>query len=219
MPSGRPPARSAEYDRNVFVNCPFDPTYQPLFQALVFAVFECGMRPRCALEAYDGGEVRIEKIVNIVRECRWGIHDISRTELNDNGLPRFNMPLELGLFLGAGRFGDRYQRQKSCLVLDRDQYRYQQFMSDIAGQDISAHGNDPRRAIQAVRDWLSTARTARGDRVALPGADAIAERMDRFSSDLVVVCASTERKVGELTFVEFADAASMWLEADLTRVR
>jgi len=32
-------------------------------------------------------------------------HDISRTELNEHSLPRFNMPLELGLFLGASRFG------------------------------------------------------------------------------------------------------------------
>ena len=215
MPSGRRPALAAEYGKNVFINCPFDSTYKPLFQAIVFAVFECGMRPRCALEAYDGGEVRIDKICNIVRECRWGVHDISRTELNENDLPRFNMPLELGLFLGARRFGDRHQKQKSCLVLDHDQYRYQQFMSDIAGQDITAHSNDPRRAIKGVRDRLSA---ASGDRVPLPGAAAIADRMDRFATDLPAICANTERQVDELTFVEFADAASMWLAAELKRI-
>ena len=122
----------ADYDQNVFINCPFDDGYQPLFRALIFAVFECGLRPRCAQEVYDGGEVRIEKIARIVRDCRWGIHDISRTDLNAHNLPRFNMPLELGLFLGAQRFGIGPQARKSCLVLDRERYRYQEFISDIA---------------------------------------------------------------------------------------
>lgn len=148
----RRPSRGvpADYDQNVFINCPFDEDYQQLFRALIFAVFECGLRARSALEVYDGGEVRIEKIERIVGDCRWGIHDISRTELNAHSLPRFNMPLELGLFLGARRFGTGAQTRKSCLVLDHQPYRYQEFISDIAGQDIAAHGNDPARAIKAV---------------------------------------------------------------------
>ncbi|MBV9537403.1 MAG: hypothetical protein JOY70_00570 [Acidisphaera sp.] len=156
-----------DYDQNVFINCPFDDAYRPLFRALVFAIFECGLRPRSALEVIDAGEVRFEKIARIVRGCRWGIHDISRTELTTSGLPRFNMPLELGLFLGAQRFGDGTQRRKSCLVLDREHYRYQKFVSDIAGQDIAVHGNDPAGAIRAVRDWLAP-RPARRTRRATP---------------------------------------------------
>ena len=58
------------YHQNVFVNCPFDDDYQPIFKALVFATFECGLRPRCALEIYDAGEVRFEKIARIIGECR-----------------------------------------------------------------------------------------------------------------------------------------------------
>ena len=94
----------------------------------------------------------------IIRDCRWGIHDISRTDVNSHGLPRFNMPLELGLFLDAKRFGTGPQTRKSCLVLDRDRYRYQEFISDIAGQDIVAHADDPAEAIKAVRDWLSVSK-------------------------------------------------------------
>ena len=37
------------YDENVFINCPFDGEYQPLFRALVFAVQICGFVPRSAL--------------------------------------------------------------------------------------------------------------------------------------------------------------------------
>ena len=137
----------SEFETSVFVNCPFDNAYKPMFEAVVFAVFDCGYRPRCALEAYDAGEVRIEKIIALVKNCRLGVHDISRTELNAADLPRFNMPFELGLFLGAKQFGNAVQRRKTCLVLDREPYRYQAFLSDIAGQDIAAHGGDPMRAM------------------------------------------------------------------------
>jgi hypothetical protein len=66
------------------------------------------------------------------------------------------MPLELGIFLGAKRYGDARQRRKSCLVLERDPYRYQVFCSDIGGQDIWPHGNKVEDVIAGVRDWLRT---------------------------------------------------------------
>jgi hypothetical protein len=46
-----------------------------------------------------------KRIFKLIEGCQFGIHDISRTELDtDSQLPRFNMPLELGMFLGAQRF-------------------------------------------------------------------------------------------------------------------
>jgi len=86
-----------KYADNVFVNCPFDPEYEPIFHAILFAVHDCGYVARCALEADDSGDIRIEKILAIINQCKFGIHDILRTELNERNLPRFNMPLELGL--------------------------------------------------------------------------------------------------------------------------
>jgi hypothetical protein len=212
MPRGPGRGPSADYGKSVFINCPFDDNYLPLFRALIFAVFECGLIPRCAQEVYDAGEVRIEKIARIIKDCRWGIHDISRTDLNASGLPRFNMPLELGLFLGAKRFGTGLHSRKSCLVLDRDRYRYQEFISDIAGQDIAAHANDPAAAIKAVRDWLSIAKA--GIRRP-PGGAAIAARYSRFADELPRICADAELEVSELTFVEYADMASTWLRREL----
>jgi hypothetical protein len=132
--------KANNYDINVFVNCPFDAAYRRLFRSIVFSVIHCGFRARCALEIDDGSEVRIDKILSIVEQCRFGIHDISRTELDRKyRLPRFNMPLELGIFLAAKRFGGPPQNNKMCLILDRQPYRYQKFISDIAGQDIQAH--------------------------------------------------------------------------------
>lgn len=93
--------------RDVFINCPFDDAFAASFQALVFAVLSCGFRARCAREMDDAAETRIDKLYRIIAESRYSIHDLSRTGLDPaNGLPRFNMPLELGIFLGAKRFGD-----------------------------------------------------------------------------------------------------------------
>ena len=147
--------RNSTYDDNVFINCPFDKDYKPIFNAILFAIFDCGFVPRCTLEEVDASQIRIEKIYSIISSCRYGIHDISRTELDSkNKLPRFNMPLELGLFLGAKRFGGKTHNKKACLIFDRKPHRYQKFISDISGQDIKSHNNKPKTAIKEVRDWL-----------------------------------------------------------------
>lgn len=200
--------RPATYDTSIFFNCPFDQAYRPVFEALVFAAFDCGYVPRCALEVDDAGQVRIEKILAIVRGCRLGMHDISRTELDAvNALPRFNMPFELGLFVGAARFGARDQRRKVCLILDRERYRFQKFISDIAGQDIAAHQNDPELVIKALRSWLS-ALPVHG---VLPGGAAIIRRYRLFRAQLPSVLERVPLEADELTFSDYANFVSEWL--------
>ena len=96
----------ASYEDSVFINCPFDSEYRAIFYALVFAVYDCGYVARCALEVDDSGLVRIQKIQQMISDCRFGVHDISRVESDpQTQLPRFNMPLELGLFLGQSVTG------------------------------------------------------------------------------------------------------------------
>lgn len=120
------------YEDLVFINCPFDPAYQPLFEALVFTVHHSGFVARCALEVSDSSKNRLSSIMDLIAECGYGIHDISRTQLDPaTELPRFNMPLEFGIFLGCKRYGGPHDQVKRCLVLDQDRYRYQKFISDI----------------------------------------------------------------------------------------
>ena len=148
----------SDYINSVFINCPFDGEYLPIFRAVIFTIFDCGYIARSAREVDDSSEVRIDKIIKIISECKYGIHDLSRTELDKKtNLPRFNMPLELGLFLGAKRFGAGIQKMKVCLVLDRAPHRYQSFISDISGQDIQSHNNEVSEAIRVVREWLNNA--------------------------------------------------------------
>lgn len=198
------------YENSVFINCPFDLTYRPLFEAVAFAVYDCGFYPRSALEVEDSSEVRIEKIIRIIAECRLAIHDISRTQLDrDSRLPRFNMPLELGIFIGAKAFGTGAHRRKAAIVLDTDRYRYQKYISDIAGQDIRAHGRSPARMVQQVRDFLVT-HCSEG--VLLPGGDKIVDRYLTFRRGLSDMCAEAHLPPPErLTFRDMTTLVVAWL--------
>jgi hypothetical protein len=197
-----------EYGRNVFINCPFDVDYQPLFRALVFAVQDYGLVPRSALERDDGSEVRIEKIRRIVAESQFAIHDISRTELDEaTGLPRFNMPLELGIFLGAKWFGAEEHRRKSCVIFDRERYRYQAFCSDIAGQDIRAHRCEERELIRGVRNALRTWCPERE----LAGAAVTWDRYLRFDGTLPQMADRVGLDANDLSFSDFTWLVAEWL--------
>jgi hypothetical protein len=198
-------------DRDVFINCPFSPDYSRHFQAIVFAVIRSGFTPRCARENDDGGEVRFDKICRIIAESRYGIHDISKTEPDPgSGLPRFNMPLELGLFLGARTFGGRAQSRKKALILDLEPYRYHAFISDIAGQDIHAHGGEIHRLIEEVATWLRD--EARHQDV--PGGRAIAAEFTRFCEDLPAIAAVKRLETDELTFKDLTAIAAQWIVAE-----
>lgn len=76
----------------VFINVPFDRRYKKLFDGLVFAVHACGFVARCAREQDDGSQVRVDKLYDIIADCRYGIHDLSRTSLDSaNRLPRYQI--------------------------------------------------------------------------------------------------------------------------------
>lgn len=199
----------SNYEDNVFINCPFDEEYKPLFHVIIFAVHDAGFVARCSLEISDSSQNRFEKIIKIISECKYGIHDISRTELDSqNLLPRFNMPLELGIYIGATKFGNKNHRSKGCLILDKERYRFQKFISDIAGQDICSHNNNPEKAIQVVRDWLRAASMHTN----IPGGATIYERYSRFSEMLPSICERLRIRTSELTFVDFSHIVTTWLK-------
>lgn len=199
---------SDNYSSCVFINCPFDKDYDPILRVIVFTVYDCGFIPRCAREEDDSGNVRLAKIERLILESKYAIHDICRTELDDEfSLPRFNMPLELGLFLGAKSFGNSRQKKKICLILDKEPYRFQKFISDIAGQDISAHDYKPEKAITCIRNWLNTA----SGRRTIPGGAAILKRYKKFQIDLPAICKETDLEISEITYNDFSVFASNWL--------
>lgn len=187
---------SSDYDRRVFINCPFDDDYKPLFRVLLFSVRQCGFLPRTALDNEDSSEVRIMKIYRTIGDCRLGIHDLSRADPGPE--PRFNMPLELGIFLGAKYLGQGEQGRKACLVLDRERYRYQRYVSDVSGQDIAWHDNDPRTLLIRVRDWLATQTEAH-----IPGGEALWVRYQTFNAELTNECIQHKQRTDDLAYIDY----------------
>jgi hypothetical protein len=192
---------------DVFINCPFDADFAPTFRALIFTVMACGFRPRSARELDDGGQTRIDKIYGLIEACRYGIHDLSRTELDGiNNLPRFNMPLELGLFLGAKRYGSKEQKAKRVLILDVEQHRYQRFISDLAGMDIHGHDSEPLRALRETRNWLANV-----SRRELPSADRVQRIYTVFLASLPDIAAALEFDPADIPYVDFERIVAQWL--------
>jgi hypothetical protein len=201
----------AGYNNSVFVNCPFDVEYTPILQAIIYTIFRCGFFPKSALMDDNALDYRLEKIVHLIAECRYGIHDISRTELCKNNLPRFNMPFEFGIFFGAKKFGPALQRNKNALVFERTKYLYQQYISDINGMDTKAHNNDVETAIRSVRDWLRAA----SKRTSLPSHTTIIKEYNEFQQKLTAILKSFDTTIDDIslndycTFVEEAVAAKL----------
>ena len=114
-----------EYQRNVFINCPFDDEYAPVFEAIVFAVHDAGFRPKSAREKLDSSQIRVQKIASLISESRYSIHDLSRTNLDaTNQLPRFNMPFELGMDVGCKTYSANHA-DKSFLIFESKKYEFQ----------------------------------------------------------------------------------------------
>jgi hypothetical protein len=117
--------------------------------------------------------------------------------------------LELGLDLGCKRFGTSYHQEKVILVLDVNRFRYRDFISDIAGQDIEGHGSREQEAINAVRNWLRLELDPR--LVITPGEETIYRRYTNFQATLPTICAKLAWDIGDLPFSDFSWAVADWI--------
>ncbi|HUA60945.1 MAG TPA: hypothetical protein VML19_19435 [Verrucomicrobiae bacterium] len=143
----------------VFINCPFDAEYAPLFDAIVFAAVSCGFVPRSALESGTVSEPRITRILRALFSSKYSIHDLSRcTGEGSDNTARFNMPLELGMAM-ARRFMEP-ANEHDWLVLVPVGHSYARFVSDLAAYDPATHDGSVTGVIVAVMSWLATRKDA-----------------------------------------------------------
>lgn len=143
------------FERSVFVNCPFDDEFAPILQVIAFCITDLGFYPRLAPENADNAANRLDRIVDLIRGSKYGIHDLSRCKSASVGeYARLNMPFELGIDHGCRRFGGGQLGLKTILILEEARYDYQKGLSDISGWDIHSHGGDHIKAVRHVRTWL-----------------------------------------------------------------
>lgn len=199
------------YEKNVFINCPFDDEYTGILHATTFAVVYAGFIPRSALEEVNSGEERLAKIVKLIKECGLSLHDISRVEVKTTSdMPRFNMPFECGIFYGAMSLGTSKHRKKKFLVLDSEKFRYQKTMSDIAGKDPECHNNKPEDAIGCVRRFLNSSNGG----IPLPGETHFIQEYNTFKGELPAILGKMKINEAEIRklgyWKEYAVIATQW---------
>jgi hypothetical protein len=162
---------------SVFINCPFDVSFKPIFNALIFSTICCGFIPRCAIESGSASVPRMDRIVSAIKSSKYSIHDLSRcTGEGEANFARFNMPLELGMAM-AQRFGRNHRlAQHDWLMLVPRGHSYKRFISDLAGFDPVEYDTDVETVIPATMAWLAT----RPDAVETPTPQAVLDVLPQF---------------------------------------
>lgn len=199
-----------DFDANVFVNCPFDEDYRQLLVAIIFTVQYLGFNSRLSLERSDSGETRIHKILQLITESKYGIHDLSRImATEENEYYRMNMPFELGIDYGCQKLKEGIWSSKKLLILEKERYRYQAALSDLSGSDIKNHEDDPLKAIKAIRDWLVTEELKTG-----PSANKVWSRFNEFNAYLYnkAVEEDGHDTVDDLPIPEVIHYIQLWLK-------
>lgn len=198
------------FENSVFINCPFDPSYEKLLRSCIFTVLACGFDPVCALEVNDGGQ-RIHKITDLIKRCMYGIHDISLVDLDKkNQLPRFNMPFELGLDLGCKTYAGAPLNRKNFLIFECREHDLQKYLSDLSGIDAQCHNMSPETAIGKIRNWLNSAAVKSG-KFRLPGDKLIIEAFDRFLDKLSPICTNMQVDIKDVSYNDLLHAMRDWI--------
>jgi hypothetical protein len=145
------------FQDSVFINCPFDDKYKnDLLKPMMYIIIKNGFYPRLALEFSDSGQVRLEKITEIIKNCKYSIHDLSLVKsTRAKEFARMNMPFELGMDYGMRKSGLPPLDTKQFLVLGAANYDYMKALSDINGFDIKVHSNDTLKLFDCLYSWFS----------------------------------------------------------------
>lgn len=199
------------FSNNVFINCPFDNEFKPLLKALIFELIYLGFTPKLS-QTISSSSIRINEIKELIKTCKFGIHDLSRSKAMSEGeLPRFNMPYELGLDIGAFEYGTRNLKKKRILILETERYHYQKVISDIAGQDIENHDDNPKTLIVKVRNWFS----ANFPEDSIAGQSEIWIAYNQFVEDLNANLTDenyTEEDIQEMPIIDFIKFSKDWIK-------
>jgi hypothetical protein len=122
----------------VFLNIPYDKKFERLFLAYIAGISAFGLVPRATLEIPDSSR-RLDKILKLVGDCRYSVHDLSRVELDRKKprTPRFNMPFELGLAVASQK--RKRKAETDWYVFESINYRLEKSLSDLNGTDPKIH--------------------------------------------------------------------------------
>jgi hypothetical protein len=129
---------------DVYLNLPCEPDFSELLLAYIAGLAVRGLRPRTALEI-TGGERRLDRIVDLVRQCNYSVHDLTPPF----GGPRLNMAFELALAVGYQR---THPDSHTWFVFETRRGRIERTLSDLNGSDIFIHQGKPARLFSELNN-------------------------------------------------------------------
>jgi hypothetical protein len=129
--------RRTDSTESVFLNIPYDSAFENLYLAYIAGVGAFGLKPRAALEI-PTSERRLDRILDLIQECCYSIHDLSRVQLDRTPplTPRFNMPFELGLAVAMEKLTNP---EHAWLVCETRRFRLKKSLTDLDGTDPYVH--------------------------------------------------------------------------------
>ena len=122
---------------SVFLNIPYDAKFENLLLAYIAAISAFGFTPRATLEI-PFGQRRLDRILDLITESQYSIHDLSRVQLDrvSPPTPRFNMPFELGLTIALEK---TTHPTHAWIVCESKRRRLSKSLSDLDGTDPYIH--------------------------------------------------------------------------------
>ncbi|APG47500.1 hypothetical protein PhaeoP97_02100 [Phaeobacter porticola] len=178
---------------------------------MIFCVIRAELTPRLASERLEAGESRLEKILQLIEDCRYSIHDLSRAVAKKKGEAlRMNMPFELGLDMGRRRAPDPETNDKLFLIFEDKPYELKRCLSDLNGVDVEFHRCNFQLVIKKLRNFL---RVEAGCN--LPGASALEGEYYTFQAWMTekkIYEGHTEVEATELPTQERLDEMQAWMQ-------
>jgi hypothetical protein len=132
--------------QSVFLNIPYDAQFEELHLAYIVGLTQLGLKINATLALPN--QDRLKRIVGLIEKSDVSIHDLSRIE-SPSGVPRFNMPLELGLALFRSHITRGRHR---VFVFEKKAYRVQRSTSDVNGIDPQIHKGRPKGVMAGLRN-------------------------------------------------------------------
>jgi hypothetical protein len=138
---------------SAFLNIPYDRNYEPLYLAFIAGLSGFGLVPRATVEI-PTSDRRLDRIVKLIRDCRYSFHDLSRVQLDRGSppTPRFNMPFELGL---AVDWALAANPKHEWFVFESKSHRLQKSLSDLNGTDPYVHDGAAHGVLRGLMNALT----------------------------------------------------------------
>jgi hypothetical protein len=146
--------KSQKPSDRVFLNIPYDKKFNKLFLAYISGIAAFGLVPRATLEISSSSR-RLDRILAVIADCRYSIHDLSRVELDSTAprTPRFNMPFELGLSVAHEKF---LKKNHEWFVCESQKFRLAKSLSDLNGTDPFIHDGTIKGVFRELCNVFST---------------------------------------------------------------